>query len=370
GSERRRDPRGDERAPVPLRHVSADLERDPARGAFDARRRGASRMSARAGALGPIGRRAFLKAGGALVVGFGLGVAPTLGRAQSAARGASAGPPDPELIDTWLAIHAANTATLYVGYVELGQGTTTALPQIAAEELEPALEQIETAQHDTHVTPNQGGTYSSASIARGGPQVRRAAAEARRALLELASERLGAPVERLRVENGVVTLEGTSLTVTYGELVGGRLFAVPFTGSAPTKSPSEYKLVGRHVKRKDLPAKVTGTYTYIQHLRLPGMLHGRIVRPRGQRAYGAGARVLRVDESSIAHIEGARVLRKGDFLGVVAPNEWGAVRAARELAVSWDETPTLPPFERLHETMRADDTDDTVVLERGSAGEA
>src|SRR5690606_28468499 len=329
GSERRRDPRGDERAPVPLRHVSADLERDPARGAFDARRRGASRMSARAGALGPIGRRAFLKAGGALVVGFGLGVAPSLGRAQSGARGATAGPPNPELIDTWLAIHADNTATLYIGYVELGQGTTTALPQIAAEELDLSLEQITTAQHDTNVTPNQGGTSPSAPSARGGPQVRRAAAEARRVLLELASEQLGVPVERLRVENGVVTADGTNRSVTYGELVGGRLFEVPFTGEAQPKSPDQYKLVGKPAPRKDLPAKVAGTYTYIQHLRLPGMLHGRVVRPRGQRAYGAGARVVGVDESSIAHIDGARVLRKGDFLGVVAPDEWAAVRAAR-----------------------------------------
>ncbi|MGB7215050.1 MAG: molybdopterin cofactor-binding domain-containing protein, partial [Gammaproteobacteria bacterium] len=126
-------------------------------------------MSASGDAFGSIGRRAFLKAGGALVVGFAIGV-PSAGRAQSTARGATAGPPNPELIDTWLAIHADNTATLYIGYVELGQGTTTALPQIAAEELDLALEQISTAQHDTNVTPNQGGTYSSASIARGGPQ--------------------------------------------------------------------------------------------------------------------------------------------------------------------------------------------------------
>src|SRR5690606_4865867 len=289
---------------------------------------------------------------------------------QTAARGAAAGPPDAERIDTWLAIHADNTATLYIGYVELGQGTTTALPQIAAEELDLALEQITTAQHDTNVTPNQGGTYSSASIARGGPQVRRAAAEARKALLTLASERLGAPLEALRVTNGVVTAEGTGSSVTYGELVGDRLFEIPFTGAAPLKPPEGYTLVGTRAARKDLPAKVAGTYTYIQHLRLPGMLHGRIVRPRGQRAYGAGARVLDVDAASIAHIPGARVLRRGDFIGVVADNEWDAVRAARDLRVTWDDTPSLPAFADLHATMRADDTDDVVVLERGAAGDA
>jgi nicotinate dehydrogenase subunit B len=327
-------------------------------------------MSAETAASLPIDRRAFLKAGGALVVGFSLGLTAKPGRTQPAPRGETAGPPDPELIDTWLAIHADNTVTLYIGYVELGQGTTTALPQIAAEELDLALEQITTAQHDTHVTPNQGGTYSSASIHRGGPQVRRAAAEARQALLRLASERLGAPVEELSVRAGVVTAAGREGQVTYGELVGDRLFEVPFTGTAPVKSPADYRLVGSRAQRKDLPAKVAGTYTYIQHLRLPGMLHGRVVRPRGQPAYGVGARVLGVNEASIAHIEGARVLRRGDFIGVVAGNEWDAVRAAQALEVSWDETPSLPPFESLYETMRQDETDDTVVLERGAVGDA
>jgi nicotinate dehydrogenase subunit B len=315
-------------------------------------------------------RRVFLKAGGALVVSFSMGLKARPGFAQTGTRGDEAGPPNPQLIDTWLAIHADNTATLYIGFVELGQGTTTTLPQIAAEELDLALDQISTAQHDTHVTPNQGGTYSSASIARGGPQVRQAAAEARQALLRMASERLGVPAEQLQVENGVISAPGSNEQVTYGELVGDRRFEVPFSGSAPVKSPAAYRLVGARTARKDLPAKVDGTYTYIQHLRLPGMLHGRVVRPQGQPAYGVGARVISVNETSIAHIEGARVLRRGDFIGVVAANEWDAVRAAQALQVTWDDTPSLPAFDRLHETMRADETDTTVVLERGSAGDA
>src|SRR5690606_35814556 len=177
------------------------------------------------------------------------------------------------------------------------------------------------------------------------------------------------PVDALRVENGVVTAAGTDAQVTYGELIGGRLFEIPFTGTAPVKRPEDYKIVGVRAPRKDLPAKVAGTYTYIQHLRLPGMLPGRVVRPRGPRASGAGARVVEVDESSIAHIPGARVLRRGDFLGVVAENEWDAVRAARDLRVTWDDTPSLPAFEALHDTMRADETDDVVVLERGAVAD-
>jgi nicotinate dehydrogenase subunit B len=138
-------------------------------------------------------RREFLKGGGALVIGFSLRDVLTAQTTPGLARrGAVAGPPDAKQIDTWLAIHADNTATVYVGFAELGQGASTALLQIAADELDLDMGQIKSVRLDTNVTPNQGGTYSSASIARGGPQVRQAAAEARRALLGMASTRLSA----------------------------------------------------------------------------------------------------------------------------------------------------------------------------------
>lgn len=302
-------------------------------------------------------RRDFLKVGGALVVGFQLRAQP-----QAIAQ------PAANMIDTWLAVHADNTATFYVGYAELGQGNSTALLQIAAEELDLGLDQLSTVNLATGVTPNQGGTYSSASIARGGPQVRTAAAEARQALLNMASERLNTPVEQLSVERGVVSYGGRS--VTYGQLIGGKRFDVAFTGKAPVKKPAEYKIVGKSPRRKDTPSKVNGTYTYLQHIRLDGMLHARIVRPRGQRAYGAGAKIVSVDESSIKNIAGARVLRKGDFLGVVANTEWDAVRAARDLKVTWDPASSLPAFDNLFTHMRAEKTEDRVVLERGSVSAA
>ncbi len=315
-------------------------------------------------------RRQILKAGGALVVAFTLGAGPRAADAQSSTRGPVAGPPDPQQLDTWLAIHADNTATLYIGFVELGQGTTTALPQIAAEELDLTLDQIKTVQSDTHITPNQGGTYSSASVARGGPQVRTAAAEARQALLALAAKRLGVATTELSVAAGVVTAATTRASVTYGELIGDRRFEIPLTGTAPVKSPAEYRIVGRHAPPKDLPAKAAGSYAYVQHQRLPGMLHGRVVRPRGQRAYGAGAKLRSVDETSIRDIEGARIVRKGDFLGVVAAEEWNAVRAAQQLRVTWDDAPSLPAFESLHAHMRAAPTQDTIVLDDGNAADA
>jgi nicotinate dehydrogenase subunit B len=304
-------------------------------------------------------RRDFLKAGGALVVGFSL-----RDELSAQERGTKPGPPDARQVDTWLAIHADNTATVYIGFAELGQGASTALLQIAAEELDLDMSQIKTVRLDTNVTPNQGGTYSSASINRGGPQVRTAAAEARQALLKLASAKLSAPVEQLAISKGVVSAAGRM--VSYGELVGDKPFNVAFSGNAPVKQPAHYKIVGTHFPRNDTPAKVSAQYPYMQYVRVPGMLHGRVVRPRGQRMYGAGAKIVSVEEASIRAIPGARVVRKGDFLGVVAENEWDAVRAAQQLKVTWETPPALPGNAALHDHMRAAKTEDSIVLERGN----
>jgi nicotinate dehydrogenase subunit B len=308
-------------------------------------------------------RRDFLKTGGALVVGFSLGD-KLVAQERAQERGTKAGPPDARQVDTWLAIHADNTATVYIGFAELGQGASTALLQIAAEELDLDMSQIKTVRLDTNITPNQGGTYSSASINRGGPQVRTAAAEARQALLKLAAAKLNAGADRLTISKGIVS--GAGRTVSYGELVGDKPFNVAFTGTAPVKATTEYKIVGTKFPRNDTPAKVSAQYMYMQYVRVPGMLHGRVVRPRGQRMYGAGTKITSVDESSIRAIAGARVLRKGDFLGVVADNEWDAIRAAQQLKVVWETPPALPGTAGLHDHMRAAKTEDSIVLERGN----
>jgi CO/xanthine dehydrogenase Mo-binding subunit len=313
-------------------------------------------------------RRDLLRAGGALIVGFHLrNVVFAQGRANTE-RIEKPGPPDAKQVDTWLAIHPDNTATVYIGFAELGQGTSTTLLQIAADELDMQMSQLQTVRLDTNVTPNQGGTYSSASVARGGQQIRTAAAEARAALLQLASKKLDAPVDRLTVSKGIVSAAGNS--VSYGDLIGGKLFNIAFTGSAPVKPPAAYKVVGTPAVRRDSPDKVVGKNTYMQHVRVPGMLHGRVVRPRGQRMYSAGAKVLSVDDSSIKAIPGARIVRKGDFIGVVAENEWDAVRAAMQLKVTWEEPPRLPGDAALYEHLRLAKTEDNVVRERGDAAAA
>jgi nicotinate dehydrogenase subunit B len=309
-----------------------------------------------------LSRRDLLK-GGALVIGFSL--AGTLSEPASAARGDAAGPPDSNAIDSWIAVHADNTATVYLGKGEFGQGNTTGLLQIAGEELDLDMSQLKWVQLDTNVTPEQGATVSSSSIHRGGPQVRAAAAEARQALLALASNRLGVQSGSLTVAKGVVSIDGhPTRSVKYGDLLGDKPFKIKFTGTAPQKPIGRYKLVGTRVPRVDIPDKAAGTYQHMQHVRLPGMLHGRVVRPRGQRAYGAGAKPGQIDESSIKDIP-ARIVRKGDFVGVVAEREWDAVKAAHALKVTWQETPALPGNADLFDRMRAAKTTDTVIADWG-----
>jgi CO/xanthine dehydrogenase Mo-binding subunit len=312
-------------------------------------------------------RRDFLKSGGSLIIGFSLSES-LFGQSHldPVSRPPVPGPPDARQIDTWLAIHSDNTATIFIGFAELGQGSSTALLQVAAEELDLDMSQLKTVRLDTSITPNQGGTYSSASIQRGGPQVRTAAAEARQALLQMASKNLSVPPDQLTVAKGVVSAKNNaSQSVTYGALIGDKPFHLAFTGTAPVRKPDEFKIVGTPIPRNDIPDKVNGKYSYMQHQRLPGMLHGRVVRPRGQAQYSAGAKVRNVDETSIKGIAGARVIRKGDFVGVVAPNEWDAVRAARDLNVDWDMTPSLPGDDGLFQAMRTAKTIDKVILERG-----
>ena len=323
-------------------------------------------------------RKRFIQGGGALVVGFTILSAGVGAKAAKAAGGdpfASDGPYDPQQLDSWLVVHGDNTVSVKLGKVEFGQGANTGLLMIAAEELDLDFSQLRRVTNDTELTPNQGITAGSTSIQEGGKQTRAAAAAAKQALLRLASAQLGVDGSTLSVSEGVVS--GGGKTLTYGQLIGDRLFnvAVPASynlaqaasgeagpglspGAPGTKPVSQYGLVGRQSPpRIDIPAKVTGTSTYVHNIRIPGMLHGRIVRPRGQGAYGAGTApaVLSVDARSIAHLPDVRILRKGNFLAVAAPLEWTAIQAAAQLKVKWAEPPPLPGVGNLFGAMRAQD---------------
>jgi CO/xanthine dehydrogenase Mo-binding subunit len=309
-----------------------------------------------------LSRRHVLKAGGALIVSLAAAQGGLPGEAKAAAL-------DPKHAGSWIAIHADNTATVYLGKVELGQGNGTTLLQMVADELDLDLSQVSAAAVDTQRSMNQGATVSSSSIQVAGLQLRAAAAELRHELLQRAARRFNTPVELLKVDNGRVS-GGTTQSITYGALIGEGTTEIPLTGKAPQKKPSDYKWIGRRVARRDIPAKIKGTYTYMQQVSVPGMLHGRVVRPGGQSAYGHAAKIVKVDESSIADLKNVRVIRKGDFLGVVAPRQWDAIRAADRLKVQWDIRDTLPGAAALHDKMRNAKTDDTTMLADGDVGKA
>ena len=234
---------------------------------------------------------------------------------------------------------------------------------VAAEELNLPFTSILSDLHEDtagdHPAQNQGPTVGSGSISGGGPQLRSAAAYAYQALLGMASTKLNVPVANLTASNGVIS--GGGAQIKYSDLVGGKLFNVttPVTtlgsGAAPAKPVSQYTIVGTRVPRIDIPAKVAGTYTYVHNVRVPVMLHGRVVRPRGQGSYGAGAPIVSIDKSSIAHITGAQIVQIGNFLGVVAPHEFDAIQAAAQLKVTWNIQPLLPGVGNQYEAMQANE---------------
>lgn len=304
-----------------------------------------------------LSRRDFLKDTGVLIIGFSLSRSRLLG---AATQHVAALAPSATQLDSWLVIAADGSITVFSGKVELGTGVSTALRQIVAEELDAPFDRITWVQGDSDRTVDQGSTVGSQSVKRGGAQLRQAAAEARAALVEMASAKLGAPAESLVVANGAVSVRGGTRSATFADLIGGKRFERTVSGKAPTKRPSDYSVVGKPIARVELPAKMTGRHVYVHDVRVDGMLHGRVVRPAG-----IGAKLLSVDDSGLHDIPGARVVRKGDFLGVVAEHEYDAVRAARALKPTWSQSETLPPMDKLHDTLVKIPATDRVVTDAG-----
>jgi nicotinate dehydrogenase subunit B len=282
-----------------------------------------------------LSRRGLLQGGGAFVVVFSLAgpiaeaIAQDLPTPKSVA---------PDQVDTFLAINEEGMVTAYLGKVDLGTGVRTAFTQIVADELDVPMARVNVIQGDTALTPDQGPTYGSLSIQNGGVQVRQAAATVRNALLREAAARLGVAQDDLGIADGVIAAKSGGGTMTYSELIGGKYFALKVDPEAPTKNPADYRFVGKPLERYDIPGKLTGQFTYMHDFRVPGMLHGRVVRPPA-----LSATLESVDQSSIQHIPGiVKVVRDGNFLGIVAQTEWSAVRAAREIVTTWSKPETLP----------------------------
>jgi CO/xanthine dehydrogenase Mo-binding subunit len=322
-----------------------------------------------------ISRRDLLKSTGVLIVGFSF--FGSASRVLAQGEGLSVDGMDPTVLDSWLAISKDGTVTVFTGKVELGTGVVTALAQIVAEELDVSFNKVYMDSGDTDKAVDQGVTAAARTVERGGVQLRQASAAARQELLKLASARLDSPMDKLTVADGVVSVVGNpAKKIAYGELLGGKRFNIKITAAGvgwdmkvapevPAKNPKDYKIVGKSIPRVDLPEKFTGEFVYSQDASVPGMLHGRVVRPATSLSAPAS-----VDESSIKNIPGVvKVVREGTFVGVVAETEWAAIQAAQTLKVSWSE-PTLKmmsgPNEVFDYLKNTKSFKDNVVTNRGN----
>jgi nicotinate dehydrogenase subunit B len=298
-------------------------------------------------------RRDFLKSAGLLVVSFAMrgDASVTEAFAQNNTEAHPTGPyPDPDFrqLDSWIVIHENNTATFYVGKTDLGQGTGTGFRQLMSDELDVAFDQTTCIMGATDITVDQGGSGGSSAMERDSWPMRRAAAEARRVLLEMASARLGVPVDQLAVSNAVIRVKADpSKHVTYGELIAGKKFNIGLTGAtvnavtgvARVKPVQELKYTGQPLQRDDIPAKVDGSQKWAVDIKLPGMVHARNVKP----PYVC-AKLTGIDESSVRNLPGfIKVVSKGNYVAVVCEREEQAIHAARELKTTW-EKPAIAPF--------------------------
>jgi CO/xanthine dehydrogenase Mo-binding subunit len=291
-------------------------------------------------------RRTVLLGGGALVVSIGAAVSldTVLSLQQAFAQGAKP-PLTPDQLSSYIAVNADGSVSAFFGKMDMGHGLHVAIAQIVAEELDVPFKRVKVFMADTATSVNQGGASGSTGIQNGGKQMRMAAAEARRVLVEMAAAALSVPADKLVINDGVVSAaEDKSKQISYGQMIGGKYFNVQLEwnkqygnalyapGKAQPKKPSEHKIVGQPIKREDVAPKVFAQEDFVTDVKVPGMVHARMIRPAV-----AGAVPVKVDDSGIKSIPGAKVVWEKGFLGVVADKEWDAIQAAEKLKVEWSQ---------------------------------
>ena len=286
---------------------------------------------------------------------------------RRAGSGAEAG------FETFLKITADGSVTAFNGHVDLGTGIRTALGQIVAEELDVSFARVVVVLGDTSRVPNQGATIASETIQITAVPLRKAAAQARQFLIACAAERLELAADGLAIEDGLIRGRDNR-SVSYGELIAGENVRLELADHVPVKTLDSYTIVGQSVPRTDLLAKATGELVYVHDVRVPGMLHGRVVRPpyAGVDA-GAfvGTSLIAVDEASVADIPGlVAVVTIGDFVGVIAEREENAVKAAAQLKVIWKPTPTLPDLKDIETALRAHPSAPRTLIDKGDVDAA
>jgi CO/xanthine dehydrogenase Mo-binding subunit len=287
-----------------------------------------------------LSRRDALRAAGALIVTV------TLPRGEAAAQAARKSVALTD-VAAFLEISADNRLTIYYGKVDLGTGIRIAVRQMVADELDFPIDRVALIEGDTDLTPDQGPTWGSLSLQVAGQRIRLAAATAREALLNVAAGRLNAAKDALTVSDARVSAPGGA-SATWGELVANSLTELKVNDQARVKPPSAWKLVGRSLPRPEVPAKVFGTHDYSVNIRRPGMLHARIAFPPG-----IGSELTAIDEASVAHIPGLRVVRRNSFVALLAEREWNAVRALRDIRLTWTDWQGLPDQAQLWQHVRA-----------------
>jgi nicotinate dehydrogenase subunit B len=275
-------------------------------------------------------------------------------------------------LETFIKITADGSVTAFNGHVDLGTGIRTALGQIVAEELDVSFARVVVVLGDTARVPNQGATIASETIQITAVPLRKAAAQARQFLIARAAERLELPPEDLAIEDGLV--RGHNRSVSYGELIGNDVVRLDLADDVKLKSSDEYRIVGQSVPRVDLPAKATGELVYVHDVRVPGMLHGRVVRPPYAGIDGGdfvGTSLLEVDEFSVRDIPGlVAVVRIADFVGVVAEREENAIKAASQLKLTWKKVPTLPDLKDIEKALRANPSTPRTLIDKGDVDAA
>jgi nicotinate dehydrogenase subunit B len=312
-------------------------------------------------------RRDFIKGTGALIVSFSMGGALAPLEAQQTRAGAFGEPAAPDSppaneVDSWLAIGADGSVTAYTGKEELGQGMSTVQTQLVAEELCVPFQSVNLIVADTSMTPDQGVTSGSQSHPANfnHSNLAGACATAREALLQLGSKRLGVPADELVAVDGAIRSKSdASKKVAYGELVAGKKFDLKVDPAAKRKPASEWTVLGKPIGRPDMAAMATGTFEYAHNVRVPGMLHGMVIRPSA-----VGANLMSVDESSVAGMPGLmKVVVKKNFVGVVAEKKWQAIQIANKLDVKWSTPPELPKQETFYDHLRTQKpTRDTLLV--------
>ncbi len=307
-----------------------------------------------------LNRRNFLKSAGALIVGFRMaGVEPARAQFGSAPL---AGAPPMDQVDSWIAIGADGQITAYSGKEEIGQGISTAQQQLVAEELSVPFERVKLIYCDTALTPDQAYTSGSQSHPANfnHANLALAAATAREALVKMAAQRLSVAPEQLIAKDGVISVRGdASKKVSYGQLVGGKKLSITLDHATKRKPASEWTVLGKPIGRPDMAAMATGQFEYVHNVRLPGMLHGRVVRPPA-----VGATVISVDESSVKGMPGlVKVVTRKNFVGVVAEKPWQAMQAAEKLKVSWTAGTGLPKQSEFFESLRNQPSRDVKLVD-------